>query len=409
MGSVITILDMTAQFQAESERAKIEKQLQHTQRLESLGVLAGGIAHDFNNLLTAIMGNAFLVESNINKDPLKAKERASTIILAAEKAAVLCKQMLAYSGKGQFILKRINLSALVTEMMYLMDISIETSVVIKYHLAENLPLISGDEAQIQQIILNLITNASDAIASKSGVISITSGVMHADENYLLDCYGNQPKTGRFAYIEVSDTGCGMDKETIEKVFDPFFTTKLTGHGLGMSAVLGIIRGHKGALKVYSEVNRGTTFKLLLPVENLPKEQLESQNQPRLLQHQSDGKVLVVDDEETVREMACIMLEDMGFTTLAAADGVEALACYKQHQESIIFILTDLTMPRMGGKELLSELIKINPACRVILTSGYNSQDAIQQFSGKNLSGFIQKPYTPMALSDEIRKLLGNGI
>jgi len=254
VGSVATFLDITEKRKAESEREKLEKQVQHSQRLESLGVLAGGIAHDFNNLLAAILGNASLVESNVLKDPLKTKERVARIIQATEKAGVLCKQMLAYSGKGQFILKPVNLSLVVEEMTHLLEVSIDKSVFIKYHLSKQLPVIMVDEAQIQQVVMNLVTNANEATEGKSGVISITTGMMHAEEKYLAGCYAaDYVQPGRFIYVEVSDTGCGMDKETIQKVFDPFFTTKVTGRGLGMSAVLGIVRGHSGALKVYGSM------------------------------------------------------------------------------------------------------------------------------------------------------------
>jgi len=409
VGSVVTFLDISAQLKAEYERSQMEKQVQHSQRLESLGILAGGIAHDFNNLLSAILGNAFLAESNILKDPLKAKERVSRIVLSADKAAVLCKQMLAYSGKGQFILKPINISEAVEEMTHLMEVSIDKSVVINYHLAEGLPHVMVDEAQIQQVILNLITNANDAIAGKSGIISITTGMMHADRSYLNDCYGNNPAAGRFIYVEVSDSGCGMSKETIQKVFDPFFTTKVSGRGLGMSAVLGIVRGHQGALKVYSELGRGTTFKFLLPVGELEKIEDADSAEIRPVAKYLGGTVLVVDDEETVREMACMMLQAMGFETLAAANGKDGLAQYKKHQASIVLVLSDLTMPHMGGKELFRQLMVINPQCRVILSSGYNSEDAIQQFSGKGLAGFLQKPFSPTALSDAIREILGEEV
>jgi len=407
LGSVVTFLDITEKRKAEAEREQLEKQVQHSQRLESLGVLAGGIAHDFNNLLAAILGNASLVKSNVLKAPLKAKERVERIIQSAEKAGVLCKQMLAYSGKGQFILKPINLLDAVEEMTHLLEVSIDKSVVVKYHLSEELPVVMVDEAQVQQVIMNLVTNANDAIEGKSGVVSITTGMMHADEKYLADCYAADGiRAGRYIYIEVSDTGCGMDKETIRKVFDPFFTTKTTGRGLGMSAVLGIVRGHKGALKVYSEIGRGTTFKFLLPVEETEYKNSFPEQKNEAVRHFSGGTALVVDDEETVREVACMMLEELGFDTLAATNGEEALELYKRHQADILFVLTDLTMPRMDGRTLFTKLRQINPDIRVVLSSGYNSQEAIQQFSGKGLAGFIQKPYSEDALRQEIIKMLG---
>lgn len=405
IGSVVTFLDISEKRKAEAERSQMEKKVQHSQRLESLGVLAGGIAHDFNNLLATILGNASLAESNILKDPLKAKERVANIISASEKAGVLCRQMLAYSGKGQFMLKPLNISDTVPEMSHLLEVSIDKNVVLKYHLTSNLPLIMVDEAQIQQVIMNLVTNASEAIDGKSGVVSISTGMMHADAAYLDTCFSDKAQPQRYVYVEVCDTGSGMDKATIEKVFDPFFTTKKTGRGLGMSAVLGIVRGHEGALRVYSELGRGTTFKFLLPID-------ESSNyvqvEGKIIEAYQDaaGKVLVVDDEESVREMSCMMLEDMGFETLSAANGREALDIYKQHVDEICFVFTDLTMPQMGGKELYSKLKALNPDCKVILCSGYNSQEAIQQFSGKGLTGFVQKPFTAQEIQHEINKIMG---
>jgi len=357
-------------------------------------------------LLAAMLGNASLVDADILKDPLKAKERNGRIIQAAERAATLCKQMLAYSGKGQFVLKSIDVSAIVDEMTQLLEVSIDKSTVIKYHLTKNLPLVTADEAQIQQVIMNLVTNANEAIERKSGVIALTTGMMDADRDYLLDCYGDQPEPGRYIYVEVSDTGCGMDKETIEKIFDPFYTTKVTGHGLGMSAILGIVRGHKGALKIYSEPGRGTTFKLLLPIGQ-SSTLMMADEMSESIELFDGGTVLVVDDEETVREMSSAMLEAMGFETMTACNGEEGLALYKKYQRDIVLILTDLTMPRMSGNELFSAIRKINPNCRIILSSGYNSQDAIQQFSGKGLAGFVQKPYTLKVLSNEIKKVLGD--
>lgn len=405
LGCVVTFLDITELRKAEEQRNRIEKQIQHTQRLESMGVLAGGIAHDFNNILSAILGNAALASRKVIIDPLDAREKLEKVVQSCDRASVLCRQMLAYSGKGKFVVRPLDLSAMVVEVTHLLEVSLDKGVVIKYSLAAHLPLIEADEAQMQQLIMNLVTNANEAIAGRSGGISITTGVMHADLRYLMDCYGDQPAAGRFAYIEVSDTGCGMDAATQQRIFDPFFTTKFTGRGLGMSAVLGIIRGHHGALKLYSEPGKGTTFKLLLPV----CDQVEWR-QDEIIETepvwQGSGLVLVVDDEETVRETAMMLLEDIGFTTVAAADGVEALEIFRARGDQIRVVLMDLTMPRMGGEECFRELRRIKPDVRVVLTSGYNEQDAIQAFTGKRLAGFIQKPVSPDRLRKAMHEALG---
>jgi CheY-like chemotaxis protein len=267
-----------------------------------------------------------------------------------------------------------------------------------------LPAIEADESQLQQVILNLITNANEAIEDKSGVISLTTGMMYADSEYLLSTYTNTAlPEGRYVYLEVSDTGCGMDSKTIARIFDPFFTTKFTGRGLGMSAVIGIVNSHRGALKVYSEIDRGTTFKVLFPASN--KEAFLTPEKLDISDHwQGHGTVLIIDDEETIREVAAIMLEDMGFKTLSAPDGKEGVAVYQQHQSEIACVLLDMTMPRMDGAACFSQLRKINPDVQVILSSGYTEQDATPDFIGKGLAGFIQKPYTPEALQEKLQTI-----
>ncbi|MDQ6954873.1 MAG: ATP-binding protein, partial [Mariprofundaceae bacterium] len=254
-GLVGIAIDATGRLEADAEKAKMQKQVEHSQRLESLGVLAGGIAHDFNNLLTSIMGNAALAERKIMDDPSTGKKFLSKIVHASEKAALLCKQMLAYSGKGHFLIQAIHLSSMVESITSLLGVSIHGGIKLKYHLAEQLPNINADEAQLQQVIMNLVINASDAMEEGNGVISISTGHMYADAAYLTQLsidLGVQLDVGDYVYLEVSDTGCGMDQETQKRIFEPFFTTKFTGRGLGMSAVQGIVRGHKGAMYLYSE-------------------------------------------------------------------------------------------------------------------------------------------------------------
>lgn len=402
-GAGIIVNYVTAMRDITEEKLR-SQQMEHTQRLESMGILAGGIAHDFNNILTAVMGNAAMAVRNLD-DSSPARDFISRIEFSAHRASDLCKQMLAYSGKGKFAIKPINLSKLVEEMARLMEVSIEKDVGIRYHLTDDLPAVEADAAQLQQVILNLITNANEAIGEASGVISFATGVMHADKAYLSQTYTKDDlPAGHYVFIEVSDSGCGMDAEVMNKIFDPFFTTKFTGRGLGMSAVLGIVRGHQGALRVHSEPGKGTTFKVLLPASNqvaLPDvgDEGESGN------WRASGTMLVVDDEETIREVASMMLEDMGFKTLSANDGVEALELYRQHENEIVAVLLDMTMPRMDGKECFSELRRISPDVKVILSSGYNEQDATSRFVGQGLAGFIQKPYSSDLLIEKLRAMI----
>ncbi|MDQ6950812.1 MAG: transporter substrate-binding domain-containing protein [Mariprofundales bacterium] len=399
------VQDLTARKQAEQRQAEMRAKIEHTQRLESLGVLAGGIAHDFNNILTAILGNAAMAERKVLKNPQDTQRYLSNIVESSERAAELCKQMLAYSGKGKFVVKAIDLSAMVADIIRLLEVSIVKSVVLKYHLTEKLPAVEADAAQMQQVIMNLVINASDAIGNRSGVITISTGMMRVDSAYLAGtCLDDDLPEGRYVYLEVSDTGCGMDKATQDKVFEPFFTTKFTGHGLGMAAVLGIVRGHRGALKLYSELGRGTTFKMLLPASDQASQMLTAQVRPEQ-QWSGCGTVLIVDDEETVREAAAMMLEAMGFAILTAVDGEDGVRVYRQHQAKIVVVLMDMTMPRMDGKRCFTELRRINQDVRVVLSSGYNAQEATSQFAGQGLAGFLQKPYFPDTLQARMREIL----
>jgi len=397
--------DISEQLKAEEERVALQSQLDHTQRLESLGVLAGGIAHDFNNILTAIMGNASLAEQKVLSHPQDTQKYMANIVAASERAAELCKQMLAYSGKGKFVVKALNLSSLVEEITRLLEVSITKNIVLKYHLMENLPAVEADGAQIQQVIMNLIMNASDAIGEKSGVISIATGLMKADSAYLASSgLNNALPEGTYAYLEINDTGCGMETSLQEKIFEPFFTTKFTGHGLGMSAVLGIVRSHQGTIKVSSQLNSGSTFKVLLPICEQAADRLPANIEGRE-REQGTGTILIVDDEESIREIAVIILEDMGYSTLTAVDGEDAVNIYREHQDDITAVLLDLTMPNMNGETCFTKLQGINSEVKVVICSGYNEIESTSRFSGQGLAGFIQKPYLPDALQKKLQAIL----
>jgi PAS domain S-box-containing protein len=396
---------------AQEEKLSLERQMLHAQKLESLGVLAGGIAHDFNNILAAILGNADLALYRIAPtSPVCSNLRA--IVEASKRAAEISKQMLAYSGKGQFVIEPIDAGKIIREMAHLLEVSISKNAVISYELFENLPTFEGDATQIRQVIMNLITNASEAIGEKSGVITLSTGGIYCGRAYLDNCNEviraglNEPLSeGLYTYIEVTDTGCGMDSGTIEKVFDPFFTTKFTGRGLGMSAVLGIVRGHKGALKIASEVNKGTTFTVLFPANEPCDYVLAERSEGETVDKawRGSGTVLIVDDEETVRAVAQQMLDNMGFSVLTASDGSEALHIFRRHYKQIVCVLLDLTMPHMDGVKAFQAMRLLHPQARVILCSGYNEREATQRFAGKGLSGFIQKPYDMAVLR---KKLMG---
>jgi len=408
-------IDITETRAAQEDRLKLERKIQQAQKTESLGVLAGGIAHDFNNILMAVLGYADLTIQDLPPHS-PALQHVREIEKAARRAADLSRQMLAYSGKGKFVVEPIHLNKFVEEMVHILQVSISRKAVLKLNYADNLPVFDGDVTQIRQVIMNLITNASEAIGDRSGVIAISTGAMECDRTYLDT--GNpafrQEKDedlipGVYVYFEVADTGSGMDRKTLEKVFDPFFTTKFTGRGLGMAAVLGIVRGHRGTIKVYSEPRKGTTFKVLFPVSR-SAEILHEPANPRAGpgDFQAVGTVLIADDEESVCTLGRLTLERIGYTVLTATDGREAIEIFRRHAEEITCVLLDLTMPHLDGEEVFREMRHIRPSVKVILSSGYNEQDATQQFSGKGLAGFIQKPYTPTDLVTNLKSILGAG-
>lgn len=392
---VATITDMTDLKSAEEKRHRSEQQMLHVQKLESLGVLAGGIAHDFNNILLAIMGNTSLALQRVDRgSPLE--QHLLQIEKASEKAADLARQMLAYSGKGRFVLEALDLNRLVREMTSMLEVSLSKKAVLRFHLAQELPGIVADPTQIRQIIMNLAINASEAIGEKSGEIAIATGSLLCDSQYLAENWLDEHlPEGRYVYLEVTDNGCGMTKETVDRIFEPFFTTKFTGRGLGMAAILGIVRGHKGVIKIYSEPGRGSSFKILLPATEaavLPPTAVNMAERWR-----GAGTVLLVDDEESVRDVASAMLHELGFEVISAADGRQALELYRQHGEAIALVLMDLNMPNLSGEEAFHELRKTDAEVRVILSSGFSEQEVTRKFLGKGLEGFVQKPYTLAAL------------
>ncbi len=392
-----------------SQRHLTESKLQHIDRVESLGVLAGGIAHDFNNLLSAILAHASLMQSQPDTS-MHARKRSSVdaIIDACHTAAGLCNQMLAYSGKGQFIIAPVNLSQVAKDMGNLIDVAVAKQVTINYQLSQSLPAIDADISQIQQVLLNLITNASEAIdvhgeRSEVKLCTIKTGEMQVDDEFLSDYFGYQYlEETRYVYLEVSDTGCGMDKETKLKIFDPYYSTKFTGRGLGMSALLGIVKGHHGGIRINSTLGLGTVITVVLPISShvvtKPKEVMKKAPEPH---HRFNGTALVIDDELIVRTSATLMLEELGFEVMTSNDGVEGVELFSKYKDQISLVLLDLTMPNMGGEECFYELKRIRTDINVILSSGYSVKDVTEKFVDAGLAGFIQKPYSLDDLEEKI--------
>jgi nitrogen-specific signal transduction histidine kinase/CheY-like chemotaxis protein len=396
--------DITEHKRLEQERELLGRRVLESQKLESLGVLAGGIAHDFNNILMTILGNTSLTQSALPADS-KALPFVAQIDEGARRAAELCRQMLAYAGKGRFVLTHCRLNDLVESTTHLLHVSISKKVVLRFHLHPNLPTVLADTTQLCQVLMNFVINASDAIGDRSGVISINTGIVRADRAYLdATALSQEIAEGDYAYLEVSDTGCGMTEQTQARIFDPFYSTKFTGRGLGLAAVLGIVRGHKGAIKVYSELGKGSSFKLLLPVSS--ELAADATKSPRLTKLDVHGSILVVDDEESVIAVAAKLLEKLGFEVLTAPDGREAVRVFQTHRSKIIAVLMDLTMPHLDGEQAFHELRRLSPSIPVLLMSGYNEQDAVARFVGKGLAGFIQKPFGLAELHERLLSLLG---
>jgi signal transduction histidine kinase/ActR/RegA family two-component response regulator len=387
----------------EAEKRK-DDQLRQSQRLESIGILAGGVAHDFNNMLMGILGNASLILNDIPTGH-PARDRAQGICEAAQRAAELTRQLLAYSGKGKFIVEPIDLSSLVRDMSQLIGLSIPKSVFLQLDLNKALPAIEADSSQIQQVIMNLVINGAEAIGTdKQGTVQVHTAVQDLDSEYIERTFTpGEIEPGPYVLLEVQDTGCGMDESTVARIFDPFFTTKFTGRGLGLAAVRGIVRGHRGALRVYSTPGQGTTFKVLFPATEKvcakPRSPIESAGQ------RGSGTILVVDDEDVVRKIAKNALEQAGYTVLLAESGQAAIDLLKTAGEQVSLVLLDMTMPGLNGHETFLQLKRVRPKVKVLLSSGYNELEATRRFSGQGLAGFIPKPYTAGTLSKTVNSVL----
>ena len=397
-------LEIAERQREANARHELEQQMQHIQRVESLGVLAGGIAHDFNNILAAIMGFASLALPHIPESS-PARSSVEEVIAASKSAAQLTQQMLAYSGRGKFNIVPLNLSQLIEDVTRLITTVISKKAVLKLNLAQDLAAIEGDSAQLQQLLINLLINASDSLADQAGSIRLTTGTQRVREGELAAALpGRSLPEGLYVFVEVADTGCGMDEGTIQKIFDPFFTTKFTGRGLGLAAVHGIVRGHHGALAVRSEPGAGTSFRVIFPAT---KRAVETTRQPVVSKDDQavvEGVVLVVDDEAGVRAVTSQILEGAGASVLSAVDGFDAIRQFESHSREIRAVLLDLTMPGLDGVEVFQRLIAIDPGVKVILFSGYDEQDVSRRCGRTPPAGFLRKPFTASELLKCIRPL-----
>ena len=386
-----------------SKQRKLEAQVRHAQRIESLGVLAGGIAHDFNNLLTGMLGNAELARIDTVTSSATARH-IGAIETAALRAADLCKQLLAYSGEGKFVIERVCLNSIAREMSELFAAFTRKTPIV-YGLSDEAPCLDGDPTQIAQVVMNLVTNAAEAIGDDGGTIGIDSGVRHCDETFLMDTYlGKGLAPGDYSWIRISDTGTGMDGETLDRMFDPFFTTKFTGRGLGLAAVLGIVRGHEGTIAIESVPGEGTSVTVFFPRADGPTRR--TPDSPRGVEAwRGEGVVLLVDDELAARDVGEEILRRIGFEVRTAGDGRRAIELLGEDPDRIVLVLLDLTMPGMGGEQTLARMREIRTDVPVILCSGYTEREIEGRFAGSDLAGVLQKPYRMREMVDRVRAVV----
>ncbi len=400
--------DVTDRLRAEQEKLELERQLLHAEKLKSLGVLAGGIAHEYNNFLAAIIGNLDLAIMDLDaQSPVQSQLREAAV--AALRASNLTQQMLAYSGRGRFVIAPVNLSRLIGGMAELLKASISRKASVKLNLAPELSFIEGDEPQLQQVLMNLVTNASEALGENPGLITITTRDRHCEAAELAKSLTAKPLSpGRYVELEVRDSGAGMDEAVQHRLFEPFFSTKFTGRGLGMSVVMGVARGHQGAILVSSQPARGTTVSVLFPVIPTTPPVINSVPIPPTTTAASlpplTGTVLLVEDEPAIRLLMERILKRAGLRVLLAENGEEAVALFQQHANKITFIILDFTMPKMDGLETLAELRRHQPKVKAVLTSGYDAENMNQRYAHEGFAAFIRKPFQVETLLQVARQM-----
>jgi PAS domain S-box-containing protein len=404
-GSIWSMLDISDRKRVEEERQQLEHQFHQAQKLESLGVLAGGIAHDFNNILTVILGHCYMARENATAE-YDYKATFKQIEAAGNRAADLCRQMLTYAGQSPLVQARVNLWLLVDEVVKMLQAAIKKNVTIELDLKRVVPEIIGDTGQIQQIVMNLIINAAEAIGEAKGIIRVAlTRVLVTDDRIETDTFGTAIQAGGYICLEVTDSGSGMDEETQKRIFEPFFTTKFAGRGLGMSAIRGIVNGHGALLQMTSRPDFGTTFKVFFPVPPV-HDSRETAANPAVLSEKAGGTILLVDDEQVLRDMGTDLLEALGFVALTAENGRKAIEIYRERGCEINVILLDLTMPEMGGIETYYELRKINPTLPVIICSGYSMEAVEDGILNDSHVCFVQKPYNPVELRRALMGMMG---
>ena len=405
-------LDRRERKKAEEKTATAEKALWESearmQKLESLRALAGGIAHDLNNLMVAVDANAGLALKALPPDS-PARELIEGIEKAVAKVSTFSKQIMSFTGKFEAIKEAVSLNEMVEDTSHFLLASISKDAAIEFRLSDGLPAIMADPQNIQQVVMNLILNASDALEKRKGKIEVCTGKLHAKRPYLDTLHlGKDLAEGEYLFVEVSDSGCGMDEETKGRVFDPFYTTKFTGRGLGLSAVFGIVKGHGGAIGLTSAKGQGTTFKVLLPVSGEPLQaRVEKQESKDVWS--GGGTILVVDDDESVRMLTRKVLETAGYKVLTASDGRQGIEVFRQSGESISLVLIDLIMPQMRGDEAVREMRKLKDGIKILFLSGYNDVQMTDMADGPGKAAIMMKPYKVTKLLQKVQEVLEHNV
>ena len=398
--SIALLMDIT-------ERRRFEDQLRRSQRLESIGTLAAGVAHDFNNLLTVIQGNADIMSMDLQQTHPHF-ERLQEILRQVQSAKRLTGQLLGYARKGRFEVRLIDLNQIIGETVETFGRT-RKEISIHVELDPELEVFEGDAGQVEQLVLNLLLNAGDAMPGQGNLDIQTRNVSHKEISGSIFT----PKEGPYVMIAVHDTGIGMDPETRERIFEPFFTTKQMGRGtgLGLASVYGAVKGHGGYIDVESEIGRGTTFRIYLPIKRSASTEVPGEpEQDRLdsSEPQRRGTILLVDDEQAVLKVATEILHKLRFNVLAAENGSEALRLYRKKRKEIVLVILDIVMPGMGGSEVFQELRNLAPEVKVLLCSGYSIQGEADRLIGIGASGFIQKPFSLRSLEQSIADTLQPG-
>ena len=401
--SIFLMHDIEEQKKAEAEREKLEQNLIQAQKMEAVGTLAGGIAHDFNNLLQVVLGYSEILLRSPGFEH-GVRQNLEKIHRAAHQGSELVKNLLAFSRKAFTRLETVNINHHVEELFDLLERTIPKMIKIELHLKSDIPTIQADSGQIRQVMMNLALNARDAMPD-GGTLRIETGSAFIGEDFCKKRIDVKP--GDYVFVVFSDTGHGMDEETLEHMFEPFYTTKDVGKGtgLGLSMVFGIVKQHGGFINFDSDINSGSRFRIYLPVADAGGELSSLQNEALVKKAPSGETILLVDDEAMVRDLGADYLSELGYTVRTASNGRQALEIYQQNQKEISLVLLDLIMPEMSGRICLEELLRINPDVKVVIVSGYCSDDTPEDFSDTGARGFVSKPYDLDGLMRTIHKVL----